>query len=85
AAMVCGTVYVAWRAIAERLLTARQLCGVLLLWTVFGAAWLTLLRMAGMPHARMLTIEAVGMLWPAWLPLMASVVVPWALSRIRHT
>jgi hypothetical protein len=29
--------------------------------------------------------DAVGMLSPVLLPLMASVLAPWSLSRIRHT
>jgi hypothetical protein len=30
-------------------------------------------------------MDAVWMLSPVLLPLMASVLAPWSLSRIRHT
>ena len=80
-----ATVYLPWRAFAERLLTLRQACGVVLVSAAFGTAWLTLLRAAGVPLAGMPTTDAVWMLSPALLPLMASVLAPWSLSRIRHT
>jgi hypothetical protein len=48
------------------------------------AAWLTMLRAAGVQIAGMPTMDAVWMLSPALLPLMASVLAPWSLNRIRH-
>jgi hypothetical protein len=29
--------------------------------------------------------NAISVVAPAWLPLMASVLAPWSYSRIRHT
>ena len=84
-AIVLATAYLFWRAFAERLLTLRSACGVVLVSAAFGAAWLTLLRAAGVSLAGMPTTDAVWMLSPALLPLMASVLAPWSLSRIRHT
>ena len=84
-AIVLATGYLFWRAFAERLLTLRQACGAVLVSAAFGAAWLTLLRAAGVSLAGMPATDAVWMLSPALLPLMASVLAPWSLSRIRHT
>ena len=85
AAMMLATASLLWRAIAERLLTLRQACGAVLVSAAFGAAWVTVLRAAGVQLAGMPTANAVSMLLPALLPLMASVLAPWSLSRIRHT
>lgn len=85
AAMVLATGYLLWRGFAERLLTLRHACGAVLVSAAFGAAWLTVMRAAGVQLAGMPTIDAVSMLSPAVLPLMASVLAPWSFSRIRHT
>jgi hypothetical protein len=45
----------------------------------------TVLRAAGVQLAGMPTIDVLSMLSPALLPLMASLLAPWSLSRIRHT
>ena len=83
-AIVLATGYLLWRGFAEELLNLRQASGAVLVSAAFGAACLTLLRaaasLAGMP-----AVEPVWMLSPALLPLTASVLAPWALSRIRHT
>ena len=50
----------------------------------FGAAWLTMLRAAGVSLAGMPATDAAWMLSPALLPLTISVLAPWSLSRIRH-
>jgi hypothetical protein len=42
------------------------------------------LRAASVQLAGMPTMDAAWMLSPGLLPLMASVVAPWSLSRIRH-
>ena len=63
----------------------RYACGAVLVSAAFGAAWLTLLHAAGVQLAGMSAAGVVGMLWPVLLPLMASVLAPWSLSRIRHT
>jgi hypothetical protein len=83
--IVVATVYVAWRVLAERLLTLRSALGAVLVSAAFGAAWLTLLQGAGMQLAGMSVANALWLLSPALLPLMASVVAPWSLNRIRHT
>jgi hypothetical protein len=78
AAMVFTTVYVFWRGFAERVLTIRYACGALVISAAFGTAWLTLLAAIGAP-------TAVPMLWPLPLTLIAGVLAPWALNRVRHT
>ena len=85
AASVLATVYFFWTVLAERLLTPRQACGAILVSAAFGAAWMTLLTAAGVPLGRMPATDAVQLvMWPTLLPLMASVLAPWSLSRIRH-
>ena len=83
AAMVLATVWLLWRALAERLLTVRYACGALVISAAFGATWLMLRNAAGVQLAGMPT-NAVSMLWPLLLPLMVSVLAPWSLNRIRH-
>jgi hypothetical protein len=61
-----------------------QTCSAILVSTVFGAAWVTLLRATGLPLAEIPTVAAVWMLTPVLLPLTASVLAPWSLSRVRH-
>jgi hypothetical protein len=85
AASVLATVYLFWVVLAERLLTLRQACGVMLVSAAFGAAWVTVLNAAGVPLSAMSARGAVGMLSPVLLPLVASVLAPWSLSRVRHT
>ena len=84
-AIALATVYLFWRSLAERLLTLRSACGPLLVSAVFGAAWVTVLRAAGVQFAGMPTTDAVWILSPILLTLMASVLTPWSLSRVRHT
>jgi hypothetical protein len=84
AAMALATVYLFWSGFAERLLTARYACGALVISAAFGAAWLTVLHAAGVPLAGMPVKHAALILWPLLLPLMASVLAPWSLSRVRH-
>ena len=85
AASVLATAYLLWRVLAERLLTLRQVSGAVLISAVFGAAWVLLLRAAGAPLAGMPMTDAASMLSPALLPLTATVLATWSLSRIRHT
>ena len=79
-----ATGYLLWRGFAEQLLTLRAACGAVLVSAAFGVAWVTLLRAAGVQLAGMPTTDAAWMLSPTLLPLMASVLAPWSLSRIRH-
>jgi hypothetical protein len=51
----------------------------------FGAAWLTVLHMAGVQLVGMSAMNAVWILSPALLPPIFSLLAPWSLSRIRHT
>jgi hypothetical protein len=85
AASVLATIYLFRTVLAERLLTSRQACGVLLVSAAFAAAWVTVLNAAGVPLTTMPVTDIALMLWPALLPLTASVLAPWSLSRIRHT
>jgi hypothetical protein len=84
AAIALSTVYLSWRAFAERLLTPGYTCGVLLVTAAFGAAWLTMLDAAGVHLAATLTTDVVWILLPTLLPLTASALAPWSLSRVRH-
>jgi hypothetical protein len=84
-AIVSATVYLAWRTFVERLLTLYQTCGIVLLLAMFAAAWLTLLRAAGLSLNAMPAADAVRILSPVLLPLAISVLAPWSYSRVRHT
>ena len=84
AAIVFATAYFGWRTFTERLLTVRQASVVVFLSAAFAAAWLTLLRTAGLSLADMPALDAVLMLSLALLPLTVSVLAPWSYSRIRH-
>jgi hypothetical protein len=84
-AIVLGTVYLCWRVFAERLLTLRWAFGLVLVSAAFGAAWVTMLRAAGVQLVAMPTMNALWVLSPALLPLTASVLAPWSLNRMRHT
>jgi hypothetical protein len=85
AAMVFTTVYVFRSGFAERVLTIRYASGAVAISAAFGAAWLTVLHMAGVQLAGMSATNAISVVSPALLPLMASVLAPWSLSRVRHT
>ena len=83
-AIVFTIVYVCWSGFAERVLTIRYASGALAISAAFGAAWLTVLQMAGVRLAGMPAMNAVWILSPALLPLTIGVLAPWSLSRIRH-
>ena len=85
AAIALATGYLLWRVLAERVLTLRQACGAILVSAAFAAAWMAVLNAAGAPLLAMPARDAAGMLAPVMLPLMASVLAPWSLSRVRHT
>jgi hypothetical protein len=85
AAIVFGTAYLARRAIAERLLTTRQALGVVLVSAAFGAAWVTVLRTAGVQFGGTPAADTLWIVAPVLLPLMAGVLAPWSLNRMRHT
>jgi hypothetical protein len=85
AAIALATVSLSWRVLAEQLLTPSQALVAVLVAAAFGVAWVTVLRAAGAPLAGPAPARAVWMLSPALLPLLASVLAPWSLSRVRHT
>jgi hypothetical protein len=85
AAMLVTTVYVFWSGFAERVLTIRYASGAVAISVAFAASWLTVLPVAGVQLAGMSAMNAVSVVSPALLPLMASVLAPWSYSRIRHT
>jgi hypothetical protein len=84
-AMVFTTIYVFWSGFAERVLTIGYAGGAVAISAAFGAAWLTVLHIAGVKLAGMPTKDALWMLSPVLLPLMAGALAPWSLSRLRHT
>jgi hypothetical protein len=84
AAVAFTTVYVFWSGFAEHVLTIRYASGAVAISAAFGAAWLTVLHMAGVQLAGMSAMNAVSIVSPALLPLMASGLAPWSLSRVRH-
>ncbi len=69
AAIVFTIVYVFWSGFAERVLTIRYASGAVAISAAFGAAWLTVLHMAGVRLAGMSAMNAVWILSPALLPL----------------
>lgn len=85
AASVVATGYLFRVVVSERLLTLRHACGVLLGSAAFAAAWVTVLAAAGVPLGTMPALGVTVMLSPALLPLMAGVIAPWSLSRVRNT
>ncbi|MNC91083.1 hypothetical protein D3C83_72740 [compost metagenome] len=85
AAIVLTTAYVLWSGFAERVLTIPYAAGAVAISAAFGAAWLTVLHMAGVQPAGMSPMNVISVVAPALLLLMVSVLAPWSLSRIRHT
>jgi hypothetical protein len=85
AAIVFTIVYVLWSGFAARVVTIRYATGALAISAAFGAAWLTVLHIAGVQPAGMSAMNAVWILSPALLPLTIGVLAPWSYSRVRHT
>jgi hypothetical protein len=85
AAMVFTIVYVLWNGFAERVLTLRYASSTLAISAAFGAAWLTVLHIAGVQVAGMSVMNALWILSPALLPLTIGVLAPWSYGRVRHT
>ncbi len=84
AAMTLAAAYLFWSVLAERLLTKPQVCGAVLVSAAFAAAWVTVLRAAGVQLSAMPAIGAAWTLSPALLTLLAIVLAPWSLSQVRH-
>jgi hypothetical protein len=85
AAVVITTAYVFWSGFAERVLTIGYTSGTVAIAAAFGAAWVTVLHMAGVELAGISLHNAIWMVSPALLALMAGGLAPWSLSCIRHT
>jgi len=85
AAMVLATLYLFWSGFAERSLTVRYTSVAVLISAAVATAWLTVLHAFGVQFAGMSAAEAVGLLWPVLLALLASVLAPWSFGRVRHT
>ena len=85
AAIVFTIVYVFWSGFAERVLTIRYASGAVAISMAFGAAWLTVLHIAGVQLAGMSAMNAVWILLPALLPLTIGMLAPWSYGRVRHT
>jgi hypothetical protein len=84
ATMVLATIYFFWSGIAERAVTIRYASVAFLISAGFAAIWLAVLKAAGVQLAGMHVAGIVGILWPVLLPLVASALAPWSLSRVRH-
>jgi hypothetical protein len=84
AAIVSATIYFFWSGLAERAMTIRYASVAFLISAGFSAVWLAVLNAAGVQLAGMHVAGIVGILWPVLLPLVASAVAPWSLSRVRH-
>lgn len=84
AAWVSTAIYLFWSGFAEGALTIRYVCGALVISAAFGAAWVTMSHAPGVQLARTLATNAVWILLLLLLPLMASALAPWSLSRVRH-
>lgn len=84
AAIVCATIYLLRSGFAARALTFRYASGVLVMASVFAAAWVAVLPIFGVQLTDMPWTALVWMLWPVPLLLMLGVLAPWSLHRIRH-
>jgi hypothetical protein len=85
AGIVFGTLYLFWRILAERLMTPLQTGGVVLISAVLLAAWMTMLRANGVNLGDLSAPSAFWAMWPVVvLPLLASALAAWSLSRVRH-
>jgi hypothetical protein len=81
-AIPVGTVSVFRKALADRILTRRLVAAASLVWLLFAALYLDILRACGVMAAP----PALGALVLAstLLPLSAVGFAPWSLSLIRH-
>lgn len=83
AVIVFTTVYVFWTGFVEDALTVRYASGAAAIAAAFGMAWLTALHITGAQLAEMSVMNAIRVVSPALLPLMAGGLAPWSYSRIR--
>lgn len=83
--LAAAPIYLLWRGVAERALTARYAGGALVILAIFVVAYGTLLRAVGEPHAGIHWTAALLLTWPVLLLLLGAAIAPWALGRVRHT
>jgi len=84
AAMMIATVYLFWNSLSGRVLTGRYAFVVVAISAAFGAAWVTLLLGAGVQIAGITAADTLGLLSLLLPLLMAGVLAPWSLHRMRH-
>jgi len=84
-AVLFGTMYLAWRVLAEHLITARQAGIIGLVLALFAAGWMALLVALGVSPTSLSVAQSIVMLSPVLVPLIFIVLAPWSLSRVRHT
>lgn len=84
-ALLAAPIYFLWSGLAERTLTTRYAGVALAILVAFGAAYWTLLRTAGEPHAGIHWTAMLLLSWPMLLALLGGAIAPWALNRVRHT
>jgi hypothetical protein len=82
---LAAPIYFLWSGLAERTLTPRYAGVALAVLAAFGAAYWTLLRAAGQPHAGIHWTAILLLSWPVLLALLGGAIAPWALHRVRHT
>jgi hypothetical protein len=85
AGLALATAFLFWRVLVEHLLTLRSASLAVLVSAAFAAAWVTVLHAFDLSPAATPATDMVWMLVPALLPLLAAVLAPWSLSRVRHT
>lgn len=84
AAIMLATLYLFRRTVAENLLTRKQVTGGVLMSALFAAAWLSLTYSSGLRLSELSLAGVALVSLPVVLPLFASVLAPWSLSRMRH-
>jgi hypothetical protein len=84
AAMVLAILYLFWRGFVDGTLTARYVSAAVAMAVAFGAASLVMLHASGLQFSGMSVAGVVGVVWPVLLPLLAGLVAPWSLGRLRQ-
>ncbi len=84
AAIVYTTLCMVRSGFMTRSLTFPYTLGVLVIASVFAAAWLTVLPTVGVQLSEMPWAALVWVLWPVPLMLMLGMLAPWSLGRVRH-
>jgi hypothetical protein len=84
AAMAVAAAWLLRSVLAERLLTRRLAC-VFVAAAVGAVAWVTVRRASDVPLSLVTATHTVLILSPVLLALIAGVLAPWSLSRVRHS